>query len=85
MNNNNDQNKFLFETTLDIRSSFALKNKATLYHGDCLDFLKSVPDQSIQLVVTSPPYNIGKEYEKKLDINESKRWQDQVIPNASGF
>ena len=26
-------------------------------------FLPSLPDDSFQLIVTSPPYNIGKEYE----------------------
>ena len=30
---------------------------------DALEFLRSMPDESINLVVTSPPYNIGKEYE----------------------
>jgi site-specific DNA-methyltransferase (adenine-specific) len=27
-----------------------------IYHGDCLEELKKIPDNSIQLVVTSPPY-----------------------------
>ena len=27
--------------------------------GDCLDVMKDIPDQSIDLVVTSPPYNLG--------------------------
>ena len=37
-----------------------------IYHGDAanLDFL---PDASIQLVVTSPPYNLGKDYGKARD------------------
>ncbi len=29
-----------------------------LYHGDCLEILKSIPDQSVDLVVTDPPYKI---------------------------
>jgi adenine-specific DNA-methyltransferase len=47
-----------------------------LYHGDRLDFLRSLPDGSARLVVTSPPYNIGKRYEKRLlfdDYLESQR------------
>ena len=35
--------------------------------GDCRTLLKEVPDGSIQLVVTSPPYNIGKPYGKYKD------------------
>jgi len=41
--------------------------------------LKQVPDESIQLVVTSPPYNLGKEYEKKLRLDTYLKQQDAVI------
>jgi site-specific DNA-methyltransferase (adenine-specific)/modification methylase len=30
-----------------------------IYLGDCLDGLKSIPDKSIDLILTDPPYNIG--------------------------
>ena len=33
---------------------------ATLYNGDCLEILKTLPDASVGLVLTDPPYNIGK-------------------------
>jgi adenine-specific DNA-methyltransferase len=33
---------------------------------DNLTFMRSLPDESIHLVVTSPPYNIGKEYEENV-------------------
>jgi adenine-specific DNA-methyltransferase len=44
-----------------------------------LEFLGTIPDESVQLVVTSPPYNIGKEYEQVLDIEEYRAQQKQVI------
>ena len=62
-----------------IPSTFALENKVTLYHGDCMEFLQAMPDESVQLVVTSPPYNIGKEYEDVLDIEVYKTQQRKVI------
>lgn len=31
-----------------------------LYRGDCLEVFKQIPDGSIDLVLTDPPYNIGK-------------------------
>ncbi len=62
-----------------IPSTFAPENKVTLYHGDCIEFLQTIPDESVQLVVTSPPYNIGKEYEQVLDIEIYKAQQRQVI------
>lgn len=64
---------------LEINTCFSKDNKATLYLGDCLDFLAQIPDRSIQLILTSPPYNIGKEYEKKLDIKEYVSQQSRVI------
>ena len=33
--------------------------RVTLYHGDCLDVMRSMPDESVDIVVTSPPYNMG--------------------------
>ena len=30
-----------------------------LIHGDCLEEMKKMPDKSVDLVVTSPPYNQG--------------------------
>lgn len=30
-----------------------------IIHGDCMDYLKNIPDKSIDLVLTDPPYGIG--------------------------
>jgi adenine-specific DNA-methyltransferase len=35
-----------------------------------LDFMRSLPNESMQLIVTSPPYNLGKSYEKKKSTVE---------------
>lgn len=32
-----------------------------LFHGDCLDILKSLPDDSVDSIVTDPPYGLSKE------------------------
>lgn len=37
---------------------------------DALKFLKKQRDNSIKLIITSPPYNIGKEYETVTSLNE---------------
>lgn len=73
------QRSFSSRIELDIPSKYSVENKITLYHGDCLEFLKTIPDESVQLVVTSPPYNIGKEYEVVLDIDVYKAQQEEVI------
>jgi len=36
----------------------------TIYHGDCLEILPQL--EPVDLVITSPPYNVGKEYETYL-------------------
>lgn len=38
--------------------------------SNALDFCKTLPDNSVKLIITSPPYNIGKEYETKTGIQE---------------
>ena len=51
----------------------------TLFEGDCNDLLKSIPSNSVDLVITSPPYNIGKKYEKQTSLQAYLRNQEPVI------
>ena len=44
--------------------------------GDCRELLKTVPSKSVRLVVTSPPYNIGKPYGKYKDKISLCDWQE---------
>ena len=46
---------------------------------DNLAFMRPLPDESIDLIVTSPPYNIGKAYEERSSLKEYVRSQAQVI------
>ena len=64
---------------IKISNSFNPSEQIVVYPGDCLDLLKEIPDGSVQLVVTSPPYNIGKEYEKKLKLSRYIEQQALVI------
>ncbi len=50
-----------------------------LVHGDVLDFLREVPNNFATLIVTSPPYNIGKPYENKKEFREYLQWQEEVV------
>lgn len=50
-----------------------------LYEGDCLDLLPQIPDNFVKLIVTSPPYNLGKPYETRLDMDEYLSQQQKVI------
>jgi adenine-specific DNA-methyltransferase len=69
----------LAKRRIRIRCRFSLKNNVTLFHGDCLNLLKAIPDKAVQLVVTSPPYNVGKSYESRLSFEEYLAQQTRVI------
>lgn len=66
-----------------IRDHFSRNAEAVVFHGSCLDLLKEIPSNSIQLVATSPPYNIGKAYEKRLDLAAYVKQQADVIVECS--
>jgi adenine-specific DNA-methyltransferase len=50
-----------------------------IYEGDCVDYLGRLPRESVPLVVTSPPYNIGKEYEETLPLSRYLDWCEHWI------
>ena len=35
-----------------------IKNRTQLLYGDCLEYMKLIPDESIDLIVTDPPYRV---------------------------
>ena len=47
--------------------------------ADSESFLRTVPDGSTSLVVSSPPYNIGKPYEDRLELDDYMAWQQSVL------
>lgn len=64
---------------IKIATDFYLAERVVVYPGDCLKLLKQIPDGVLQLVVTSPPYNIGKEYEQKRKLDLYVEQQEMVI------
>lgn len=51
-----------------------------LWGGDVEAFLKGLPMEPLfDLVVTSPPYNIGKSYETKKELEHYLAWQERII------
>jgi adenine-specific DNA-methyltransferase len=56
-----------------------------LYCGNCCELLSRLESSkfSVDLTITSPPYNIGKEYEIPLSVDEytalSSRWMNQIF------
>ena len=50
-----------------------------LVQGDSLAFTKGLDSNSVQLIITSPPYNVGKSYETKVSIDAYLDTQTELI------
>lgn len=55
------------------------QNINTIFRGDCLELLRAIPDSSVDLIVSSPPYNLGKEYEAKRALEIYINEQSSVL------
>lgn len=62
-----------------VADTFSQEHTVVLHEGDTRSFLQTLPPSSISLVVTSPPYNLGKEYERKRTLEEYLEEQAEVI------
>lgn len=54
-----------------------------IYNMDCINGMKSIDDNAIDLIVTSPPYFLNKEYEKKWTYEYYCQLMDNVFAEAS--
>jgi len=57
-----------------------------IHLGDCLEFIKKLPDECVDLIITDPPFNIGKKYDSYTDnlrfdeyIDWCKKWLDECV------
>ena len=51
--------------------------------GDCFEVLKKIPDKSVDLVLTDPPYGVGMEYDKFDDNKQNlKKLIDAFMPEV---
>ena len=54
-------------------------NTFKLVNNDRMKLLKKLKSNSVQLIITSPPYNIGKSYEKKKPLNLYLKEQEKTL------
>lgn len=65
-----------------------------IYQRDCLEFMASLPDESVDMIVTSPPYNFGgfsrngrerhyDTYSDNMPIEDYKNWIGKVLSECS--
>lgn len=63
----------------NITEKFSADSDVSLLLGDSLTELKKIPDEVFQLVISSPPYNIGKIYEKRQDFELYLSDQEEIL------
>jgi adenine-specific DNA-methyltransferase len=66
-----------------ISESYSPNASVVLFPGDRLSLLRQIPDGQARLVVTSPPYNIGKKYEKRIRFLDYLREQRETLRESA--
>lgn len=64
---------------MKINEKFNVNNEITIFNGDCSNLLKEIPDEFCDLIITSPPYCMGKAYEDIHDDIETFKQQQSII------
>ena len=62
-----------------IAPDFSATAKITLHEGDAFSFARRLPSEIAELIITSPPYNIGKKYENRTSIQRYLATQEKTI------
>jgi len=70
-------NDSLFDVQRLLGKPFHAGDGYAIYCLDCLPALRALPRGLFSLTVTSPPYNIGKEYETTLPLEDYLAWCGQ--------
>jgi adenine-specific DNA-methyltransferase len=60
--------------------AFANGAPTTLFFGNCLDLIRCIPNNSIDLTITSPPYCMGKEYETSNSVEDFIAAHKVILP-----
>jgi DNA modification methylase len=62
-----------------IENSFQQQAHIVVREGDTLAECKTLPPDSFKLIISSPPYNIGKVYEKQVELRHYLEWQTEIL------
>ncbi len=62
-----------------IAPDFSATANIILHEGDVFSFVRRLPSEIAALIITSPPYNIGKEYENRTSIQRYLAAQEKTI------
>lgn len=85
-----DENEYFVEvmsrsSQVNYRDNVLPFKRAAEYRIECkdnLEFMRSLENETVKLIVTSPPYNIGKDYEKRTSNEIYVEQQSAAIAEA---
>ena len=72
----------LFSKKIKKSKTFKKDCDFIVLEGDCYENIKKLPDNSVKLIITSPPYNLNKEYEDK---NTLEKYLKEINPVIKEF
>jgi len=63
-------------------------DRSTVYHGDCIEVMRSLPDNSVDAVVTDPPYGLefmGKDWDAPWKRSGDVEWVEEGTDASHPF
>ena len=69
----------LFNKVPRIQPTFSPDAEIVLHTGETSAFLREIPNETFRLIITSPPYNLGKEYEEETNIEDYLEEQTPIV------
>ena len=64
---------------MTVSTVYDVEKDVVLFNGDVNLLLKDIPSETVDMIITSPPYNIGKKYEEKTTLETYLANQESVI------
>lgn len=71
--------QLLDDIELRIGRAFCRGDDFAIFHADCVEAMRAFPAECFDLTITSPPYNIGKEYEAPLELSAYLTWCERWL------
>ena len=66
-------------TTATLAAPHYVDDLVTLYHGDCIDVMAQLPDNSVDSIVTDPPYGLGFMGKAWDALPPGRPWAEQCL------
>jgi DNA modification methylase len=65
--------------TATVEPDFAPQHRLAMIQADTLEAASRLPAGQFRLIITSPPYNIGKQYEQQTTLEAYLEWQTRIL------